>query len=190
MMAFAGAVGFRVRAVSPLKLNEANHDFEPCDVGAGTKWSSVRLDLQKDERDVTLDYVCLDLSDSYLKTHPEELRWIQKMAQNPVLLKAASHLLPKPYFSACRSAILAGSPLLVQDETGLEYPDLKKIGEVKLYGRFAGVFKLFDQNSQRELVAAYKAAGQTSPLPFACSYQKAVDRRCIQVVRRAQNPER
>jgi hypothetical protein len=186
MMAFAGAVGFHIGAVRPLKMNEASHDFEPSDVDAGTKWSSVRVDLTKDERSVTLDYICLDLSDSHLKKHPEELGWIQNMAKNPVLLKAASHLLPKPYFSACRNAIVAGSPLLVQDETGLEFPDLKKMGEVKLYGRFAGVLKLFDQNSQLELVAAYKAAGQTSALPFACSYQKSADRRCFQIVRRVQ----
>jgi hypothetical protein len=67
----------------------------------------------------------------------------------------------------------------------LDYADLKKIGDVKLYGRFAGVHKLFKQQ-QPELVAAYAEAGQnTLPLPFAYSYQKSAERRSMQVVRRS-----
>ncbi len=188
MMAFAAALGFQVESVRPLRINAETAEFEPFDADANTKWSSVRLGLQKEGRSVTLDYICVDLSDQYLKPPAPELVWIQKMAKNPVLLKAASHLLPKPYFSACRSAIVEGAPLLIQDETGLEYPDLRRMGEVKLYGRFAGVLKLFNQDSQRELAAAYTAAGQTSPLPFAYSYQKSSDRRSLQVVRRVQKP--
>jgi hypothetical protein len=184
MMAFAAALGFDVEAVRPLKFNTEAAEYEPTEASQDSKWSSVRLDLTKDGRKVVLDYVCMDLSDGFLKSHAPELSWIRKSAGNPMMLKAASHLLPKPYFSACRNAIVEAAPLLVQDETGLEYGDLKKIGEVKLHGNFAGVFKLFDQNSQRELAAAYKQAGQRSVLPFAFSYQKSADQRSLQVVRR------
>jgi hypothetical protein len=184
MMAFAAALGYRVESVRPIQMNAESGDFEDVQDPAASRWNSVRLGLRRGEKLVTLDYICLDLSDGFLKTHAAELRWIRAMAKNPVLLKAASHLLPKSYFSACREAIVEGAPLLVQDETGLEYPDLKKMGSVKLYGRFAGVLSLFDPNSQRALAEAYAAAGQTSPLPFAYSYQKSSDRRSLQVVRR------
>jgi hypothetical protein len=144
--------------------------------------------LSKNDRKVTLDYVSMDLSDGFLKSHVRESEWIRKSAKNPVLLKAASHLLPNPYFSVCRSAIVDSAPFLVQDETGLEYGDLKKMGTVSLYGRFKGVFHLFKQDSQRELAAAYLSAGQKTPLPFAFSYQKSADQRSLQVVRREARP--
>ncbi|MCX8512497.1 MAG: hypothetical protein ORN83_12125, partial [Chthoniobacteraceae bacterium] len=184
MMAFAASLGFRVDAVHPLIMNPDKNEFEPTVPSKDSKWASVRLDLSKDERKVVVDYVCLDLSDEYLKAHPHEAQWLKNCSKNPTLLKAASHLLPKPYFSICRTDVVEGAPLLVQDETGLEYKDLKKIGPVKLYGRFVEAHKLFDPNSQRDLAAAYVESRQTSPLPFSYSYQKAADRRSLQVVRR------
>jgi hypothetical protein len=188
MMAFAAALGFRVESVVPLQFNENTSEFDPVEESNAKKWTSVRLDLSKDGRKVTLDYVSMDLSDSFLKSHPPELAWVRKAAAHPTLLKAASHLLPKPYFSACRAAVVDAAPLLIQDETGLEYGDLKKMGTVTLYGRFAGVFRLFNQSSQRELAAAYLQAGQRGVLPFAFSYQKSASQRSLQVVRREPRP--
>ena len=184
MMAFAASLGFRVDAARPLTLNSEKNEFEPAVPSSDSKWTSVRLDLSKDGRNVVVDYVCLDLSDEYLKSHPHEAQWLKNCGKNPTLLKAASHLLPKPYFTVCRAAVVEGATLLVQDETGLEYKDLKKIGPVKLYGRFVEAHKLFDANSQRDLAAAYVESHQTSPLPFSYSYQKSADRRSLQVVRR------
>jgi hypothetical protein len=185
MMAFAAALGYRVDAVRPLEFNTEIGDYEAREATPDANWNSVRIDLSKNGKMVVLDYVCIDLSDGFLKSNSAELSWIQKMAKNPTLLKAASHLLTKPYFSLSRAAIVEGTPLLIQDETGLDYGDLKKIGDVKLYGRFAGALKLFNRQ-QPELIAAYAAAGKnTLPLPFAYSYQKSADRRSLQVARRA-----
>ncbi|NBV86622.1 MAG: hypothetical protein EBS01_10265 [Verrucomicrobia bacterium] len=184
MMAFAASLGFRVEAVRPLFMNAETGDYEPAAPERQSQWKSVRLELSSESRRVLVDYVCLDLSDAYLKTHVAEAQWLKKCAKNPVLLKAASHLLPKPYFSVCRNALVEGATLLVQDETGLEYGDLKKIGDVTLYGRFVAAHKLFDASSQHDLAAAYAERGQSSPLPFSYSYQKAADRRSLQVARR------
>jgi len=185
LMAFAVALGYRVDSVSPLQFNTQSGDYEPQEISPQSTWNSVRLKLSRSGREAILDYVCIDLSDSGLKPNSPQRGWIERTAKNPVLLKAASHLLPDPYFSACRAAIVNGAPMLIQDETGLDYGDLKKMGDVKLYGRFTGVHKLFKQQ-QPELIAAYAAAGKdTLPLPFAYSYQKASERRSLQVVRRA-----
>jgi hypothetical protein len=184
LMAFASALGFRVNSVAPLRFNAETAEFDAVEAASQKNWTSVRIELLKNERKVTLDYISMDLSDGFLKKHAPELSWIRKSAGNPTLLKAASHLLPKPYFSACRAAIVDSTPLLIQDETGLEYSDLKKMGPVRLYGRFSGVFRLFNQSSQRELATAYLNAGQQSVLPFAFSYQKSPNQRSIQVVRR------
>jgi hypothetical protein len=185
MMAFAARLGFSVKSVEALRIDKEKSQFEPVETTQETRWNSVRLNLSKDSRKVSVDYLMIDLSDSYLANNPAELDVLKNAAKNPTLLKAASHLLPKPYFSKMRSAIVENTPLLVQDETGLEYPDLKKMGEVKLYGKFTKVLELFNQDSQRDLAKAYAEANQTSPLPFAYSYQKSADRRSLQIVRRA-----
>jgi hypothetical protein len=187
LMAFASALGFEIQKVCPLEMNPETGDYEPMESPKDPLWRSIRLNLVREGRAITADYICMDLSDDFLRSHKPEQSWIRKMGQQPVLLKAASHLLPKPYFSVCREAIVSGAPLLVQDETGLEYPDLQRMGTVKLYGRFSGVLHLFNQESQGRLAEAYSKAGQTSPLPFAFSYQKSADKRSLQVVRR--NPE-
>jgi hypothetical protein len=184
LMAFAAALGFEIQKVCPLEMNAEKGEYEPTDSPKDPLWTSVRLNLTREGRAITADYICMDLSDDFLHSHRPEQAWIRKMGQQPVLLKAASHLLPKPYFSVCREAIVSGAPLLVQDETGLEYPDLQRMGTVKLYGRFSGVLHLFNQESQGILAEAYSKAGQTSPLPFAFSYQKSADKRSLQVVRR------
>ena len=185
MMAFAASLGFQVDAVTPLGMDNEKSDYAPIPSTQPKAWNSVRLELSKQGRNVLVDYICLDLSDDYLKTHQNEATWIKNCAKNPTLLKAASHLLPKPYFSVCRSALVNGTPLLVQDETGLEYKDLKSIGTLKLYGRFVEPHKLFDSTAQRDLAAAYAENHQFTPLPFSFSYQKAADRRSLQVVRRS-----
>lgn len=185
MMAFAARLGFTVKSVEALRINKEKSAFETVEATPETRWNSVRLNLAKDSREVTVDYLMIDLSDSYLANNPAEFDVLKATANNPTLLKAASHLLPKPYFSKMRATIVENTPLLVQDETGLEYPDLRKMGEVKLYGKFTKVLELFNQDSQRDLAKAYAEANQTSPLPFAYSYQKSADRRSLQIVRRA-----
>jgi hypothetical protein len=188
IMAFAARLGYSVQSVSPIRINPEKAAYETFEPESDTRWNSVRIALKKDEQEASLDYLMIDLSDTYLKDHPAELQFLTNAAKNPTLVKAASHLLPKPYFSKIRAAIVENAPLLVQDETGLEYPDLKKIGDVKLYGKFTRVLELFNQDSQRELAKAYAEAKQTEPLPFAYSYLKSSDRRSMQVVRRPNAP--
>ena len=98
--------------------------------------------------------------------------WIERMAANRTVLKAASHLLQDARFRIVRDALLARAPSIVQDETGIEYTRLAQAFDVKLYGRFSKPHPLFNQESQRALAQAYKVAGEVKPLPFRVSYQR------------------
>lgn len=182
LMAFAARLGYEVMAVEPLGFNADKLEWEPVAPDAAT--GSMRLVLQRGARKTTLDYVRLDLSDHGLQTAGLRQAWIQRMAAHPTLLKAASHLLQEPYFSVLRDALVSSVPLLVQDETGLEYPDLLKVGKVRLYGNFAQQHRLFKRTGQRALAAAYKAEKNPGELPFAFSYLKKAQDRSVQVVRR------
>ena len=112
-------------------------------------------------------------------------KWLANHATHPTLLKAASHLLQMPSFSKLRDMVMARAPVVVQDETGLDYVDLSKIGQVTLYGGFLYPHELFNRNRQASLALAYKQSKNTKPLPFAFSYNKGQERRCMQIVKRS-----
>ena len=182
LMAFAARLGYEVTAVAPLSFNASKGDWET--LPSDGKWKSVRLSLQKDGRKVTLDYLRLDLSDSGLRAAEPQQAWIGRMATKPTLLKAASHLLQHPSFTVLRDDLVANAPMVVQDETGLDYKELAKIGPVRLYGNFTQTYHLFKSTTQRALAAAYKAEKTKGELPFAFSYLKGADARSMQIVRR------
>ena len=183
LMAFAARLGYEVTAVKPLTFNSDKGEWEAA--AGDTRTGSVRLSLLQDGRRVTLDYISVDLSDSALKASEPKLAWIRQMAAHPLLLKAASHLLQQPNFTVLRDALVANAPMVVQDETGLDYRDLRKIGPVRLYGKFSQTHRLFTTTAQPELAAAYRADKAPRELPFAFSYLKTADARSLQVVRRS-----
>lgn len=187
LMAFAAALGYDVTGVEPIRIKADGSDVErhPGPPDAIATWDSVRLTLNKGGRTVLVDYLWLDLSDDYLKKHAEAKTWLAQMSTHKVFTKAASHLMQKPFFSIIRDTLLEKAPVIVQDETGLDYRDLKKHFDVTLYGRFQRAHKLWTEGVQRELVTAYKEAKDVAPLGFKFGYEKDAGS-CVQVAVRKQ----
>jgi len=174
LIAFAVRSGFRIVSVEPVRVNAAGTDLE-IHTGPRTDaatWDSVRISLEREGRKILLDYLRINLSDKALNAAPEQRAWIERMAGNRTVLKAASHLLQNPRFTIVREALLARAPSILQDETGIEYATLAKTFDVTLYGRFTKPHNLFNQESQRSLAEAYKARQDIKPLPFRVSYQR------------------
>ncbi len=172
LMAFAVRLGYEVRSVRPTCLDPADLSIRPLDT-KDARWGSVRLELRRDGRDIVVDYLQQDLSDRGLARHAEARALIESFTQGPVLLKAASHLPQKPGFSILREAILTHSPLVVQDETGLEYDAMANHFNVQLYGVYVGAYRLFKEATNPSLVKAYKErAKDVHPLDFRLGYEK------------------
>jgi len=187
LMAFAAAEGFSLTSIEPIRIKADGSDVErhPGDANAVATWDSVRLTLKKDGRTVLVDYLWLDLSDDYLNKHTEAKTWLGTMASHKVFTKAASHLMQKAFFSIVRDTLLEKAPVIVQDETGLDYKDLGKRFDVTLYGRFERAHKLWTEGVQRELATAYKEKKGIKPLGFKFGYEKDAGS-CVQVaVRKA-----
>ena len=184
LMAFAARLGYDVIEVSPIALSAETGDFEKIAGQEDGAWDSVRITLSKAGKKVNVDYVRMNLSDSAFKSRERARAWIERMAANPVLLKAASHLLQEPGFSVVRDAIVTAAPIVVQDETGLEFEQLGKIGEVSLYGGFTRSHKLFVHSTQHSLAVAYRNTRKVGELPFAFSYNKASNQRSMQIAKR------
>jgi hypothetical protein len=174
LIAFAARAGYRVVAVNPVRVNAAGTALEahPGSRSEHATWDSVRILLEKDGRKVELDYVRMNLANRALEARPHLRAWIESMAANRTVLKAASHLLQSERFSVMRDALLAHAPSIVQDETGIEYSTLSKRFEVRLYGRFTKPHALFDKEAQRALADAYQARSDVKPLSFRVSYQR------------------
>ena len=178
---FALYSGFDVMDIYPIAYDEQSDTFIKSTAG---QWKSVRLVLSKAGKPVTLDYVSLDLSDASLTKNEPMRKWLAREAKNPVLIKAASHLLQETYFSVMRDTLVANATMVVQDETGLNYTYLAEIGPVDLYGGFLYPHELFNRKKQESLAKAYRESTNVKPLPFAFSYNKTNERSNVQVVRR------
>ena len=172
LLAFAARLGYEVVAVDPLRLDAAGGlEPVPGDRARRETWDSVRLTLARGGRTVQLDYVRMNLADANLAADPAARAWVERMAANPVVIKAASHLPQKPYFSILRETILAKAPAIWQDETGIDYARLAEGFDVRLYGDFAGPNRVFTAGSQKSLAGAYRRL-EAAPLPFRVGYEK------------------
>jgi len=173
LMAFAARLGYEVDAVEPVRLGASGAGLEPHpgDRARRDTWDSARLTLARDGRTVQLDYVRLDLSDANLAADRAARAWVERMAANPTVIKAASHLPQRPHFSILREAVLAGAPSVWQDETGIDYAQLAGTFDVRLYGGFSGPNRVFAAGSQKSLASAYRQA-DPEPLPFRVGYEK------------------
>lgn len=174
MMSFAVRMGYEVRAVRPVCVDPADLAVHPMDA-RDARWGSVRLELRKNGRDLVVDYLQQDISNGGLSKRREARALIESLAQGPVLLKAASHLPQNPAFSILSKAILTHSPLVVQDETGLEYEALAKPFDLRLYGDYVKAHYRFKEFVNPSLVRAYKERRQdVRPLDFRFGYEKDI----------------
>lgn len=185
LMAFAARLGFTVNAVEPIRVNADGTGLEahPGPRDEVATWDSVRLDLERDGRRLTVDYVHLDLSDGHLKKADTARAWLETVSKHKVFTKAASHLMQKPFFSIVRDTLLAHAPSIVQDETGIDYKDLVQDFDVQLYGRFSRAHRLWTAGVQRELADAYRKRKDVKPLKFKYGYHKDQGY-CVQVATR------
>lgn len=186
LMAFAARMGYTVDAVTAMRIGAGGElEPHPGPADAVETWDSVRLALTRtsDGKSVTLDYLHLDLSDSYLDKHEEAKTFLTAAAAHTTFTKAASHLMQKPFFSVIRDALLERAPVIVQDETGLDYKDLVKRFDVTLYGDFERAYHLWTEGVQRELATAYKETKGVKKLPFRVGYSKDAGS-CMQVATR------
>lgn len=171
LMLFASHEGFEVRDIQAIRVADSGR------LELGGDWTSVRISLRGNGRDVVLDYLQLDLSDNALERSPGHVQFVKGTSRATVFLKAASHLMQNRGFDIVREAILDGATTILQDETGIGYERLAARFEVRLFGDYRRAHHLFG-NRQTALKDAYQAA-RPSPLPFKIGYWKVAGS-CLQ----------
>jgi hypothetical protein len=183
LMAFAAREGYHVESVEPVWVShDSKVETDPGDRRRLRTWDSVRLHLIRrgDRKEVTLDYLRLNLADRRIKERPYSMKWVEATAEELVFVKAASHLMQQTNFTFIRRALLEHADVLLQDESGVGYARLSRRHEVSLFGSFKKVNKLFREEPQQPLADAYEKRSDVGELPFRIGYLKAAGS-CLQL---------
>jgi len=121
-------------------------------------------------RQQKLTYLALNLADT-LKKRPTAMQLLQGLGRVKTLLKSASYLMHKPYFSAIRNVILTQSDVVVEDDSGIPYRFFHENDwDIQLFGSYAKPIPLFKDWQQDDLAEAFSAYS-VPPLEFGFGYR-------------------
>ena len=175
--------GFELDRIVPIKVNSEG-DVEEIPAEA-RNWPSVRIYATKAGKPIVVDYLKMDLSNPGLQASPENLKFVQLSATNPTIFKAASHLPQNANFNMIAKEVLGRAPLVVQDETALNYSALVKSFDVSLYGKFVIAHHAF-QSYHTDLAQAFAQRTDVKPLNYRFGYYKDGNY-AVLIARRKQN---
>lgn len=124
-------------------------------------------------RELKIDYIRMDLSNNGLQPGKKFHAFMSAQMDDAVMVKSASHLLQKSYFSSLASIITDKSKSVVQDETGLDIEALRKPFNVRSYGKFYAPHPLWRGSvSGQRLIKYLSEQSGIEPLPFIIGYEK------------------
>lgn len=119
-----------------------------------------------------LYYFSADLSDNQFHAGHPLYKWLLDQGFTATLVKSASYLMHKPYFSQVRQLILDHTSIVLQDDSGIPYRFFADNSwQVQLYGSYTRPIPLFKDWYQKDLYKAYHEYGQVKPLPFGIGYK-------------------
>ena len=169
IVSFLTLQGFEIERVVPIHVaaDGSLQELAP----ETPRWRSVRIQASKQGKPIVVDYLKIDLSNPGLQAAPQHLALIGTLTKNPVLFKAASHLPQNVGFSMIANQVLAHSPLIVQDETGLSYSTLIRAHQVALFGKFVTAHHAFP-SYHHDLAKAFAQRDDIKPLNFRFGYFK------------------
>lgn len=139
--------------------------------------------LTSDNKVKHLYYYSFDLSDANPKLD-NFFKWVTSFGEHHTMLKAASYLNSRDYFSKTRNYILNSSNLIVQDDSGIPYKYfIDGKWTINLYGVYKRVIPLFSTRIQPDMISAYRDTTKlvTSKLPFGIGYNTAFGETNLQV---------
>jgi hypothetical protein len=121
----------------------------------------------------TLRYFALNLQNRRLARKPGTTKYLQTMPPSGTLVKSASYLMHKRYFSTIRGVILSRSTVVIEDDSGIPYHYFLEppVWDVRLFGAYDQPIKMFETGLQEDLKAANKARTGIEPLDFSIGYK-------------------
>jgi hypothetical protein len=133
----------------------------------------------------TLRYFALNLQNARLQRKPGTMQYLGNLPEPVTLVKSASYLMHKVYFSAIRGLILSKSRLVVEDDSGIPFHYFDPAAwDVRLYGVYTDPIKLFKNGGQDDLKDAFASRSDAQPLDFGIGYRRRGESNLLVAVRR------
>jgi hypothetical protein len=176
--------GFTVEDVTPLGIAADGAIVTGAQIKPETSGVAIRFsDARHGARILT--YLALNLQNSRLQRKPGTVKYLNGLPAPVTLVKSASYLMHKGYFSTVRNLILAKSTLVVQDDSGIPYRYFDQSAwDVRLFGKYSDPIQLFKNWRQEDLSAAFDAQTDKQPLDFAIGYRHTADSNLLVAMRR------
>jgi hypothetical protein len=176
--------GFGVEDVSPIGIGANGPVAAAPQTKSETAGVSIRFtDVRHGER--TLTYLACNLQNSRLQRKPGTMKYLNDLPPAATLVKSASYLMHKPYFSTVRNLILAKSAVIVEDDSGIPYRYFDQSAwDVRLFGSYSDPITLFKNWRQDDLKAAFEAQTTKQPLDFGIGYRRGGESNLLVAARR------
>lgn len=177
--------GFNVDDVTPVGIVSngvvvAGGQNKPETAGVAIRFSDSRHGPR------TLTYFACNLQNARLQRKPGTVKYLNDLPPSATLVKSASYLMHKGYFSTIRIVLLAKSTVIVQDDSGIPYRYFSpSVWDVRLYGKYSDPIQLFKNWRQEDLKAAFDARTDPQPLDFGIGYRRSGDSNLLVASRRA-----
>lgn len=164
--------GYKVEDVTSVGIT-ADGKLVPADSSAKKEIRGIAIRFRDDRHGVrTLRYFPVNLENSMLQRRPGTMRYLQSQPISGTLVKSASYLMHKRYFSTIRGVVLARSAMIVQDDSGVPFQFFDaNTWDVRLFGTYSKPIPLFANFYQEDMKAAYTSGKRVEPLPFGIGYQ-------------------
>jgi len=165
----------RAKAVEEGNVNEngkAKHDWQSPNFSLA--FTNVEITYRKvGETNVRVHrHIGWNLSDTWLKTHPQVIRFLEKKGDVTMLVKGASYLLWRPHFSKVRGYILDHLAWMLSDSTGVPPAFAAPAGMIQeTYGMYSGAFLEDSQGTKHDeaFIELWKKQKKRK-LPFRFGY--------------------
>jgi len=175
LLVFLARTGNEITWIEPVRIDENGQiipaSFPEIAKHDPGKMNGVEIAFEKDGLEKTLYYFSVDLSNFSLASKPGFKRFLDDRGKECTLVKAASYLMHKKYFSQIRTAILEHSNLLLEDDSGipLRWFDTAE-WKIQPYGSYTSPIPMFKEWVQEDLLALYQDPNRVKPLPFGVGY--------------------
>jgi hypothetical protein len=176
--------GYSVTSVTPVTITrEGSVERARDDLKGETP--GVTIQFTNGRRVRKLSYFSLNLLDSRLKRKPGTLKYFASLPETDTLIKSASYLMHRPYFSMIRTTILAKSRVVVEDDSGIPFRFFDQSAwDVRLHGAYDKPIELFSNWLQNDLKHAFDSRPDVEPLDFAIGYRHVREANLLVATRR------
>ena len=171
IMLFMAHAGKNITDVKYLNLNQ-HGDFV---IAKSARHQAVEIDFTSpgDTTQHQLIYLTTNLADGSLSGDIPAKNLFNKLQENKTvsLVKSATYLMHKSYFSIIRNTVLHKSCMILQDDSGIAYKFFDhSIWDITLYGVYVHPIPLFKEFYEADLQEAYK--NNPKPLNFRYGYNE------------------